>query len=171
MKVELKMHQNLSDKRLKKLALDIVNGKVFGSWNVKNEKELGMVFMVLIFSSPDMLPKDLGSIYEYLSEAGPTSINGYPVFYSCNFLSNEETQKVQKYCAELKENQNQFLNEELKTHTNRTESAPSTGAPVDPRNSYSGEPRPASDSTTHVDSTNNRLLALFKRVSASDGVA
>lgn len=37
--------------------------------------------------------KNIGMVYEYYSEAGPTAINGYPCFYSCKLVSIDDAQK------------------------------------------------------------------------------
>lgn len=37
--------------------------------------------------------EEIGMIYENISEAGPRSINGYPVFFGCKILSRENTKK------------------------------------------------------------------------------
>jgi hypothetical protein len=158
-----------ADAELRKLALDIMSGLVFGSWNLINQKDMPLVFMSLIFASKNQVPQDVGAVYEYYSEAGPRSINGYPIFTSCYFLTEAETDIVQLYCNELKKERNKFLNEESKTNTVRIEPEAATGIPMDSRNSTKRAPSAASDSATHVDTTNSRLLALFKRVTASNG--
>ncbi len=41
---------------------------------------------------------DIGMIFEYMSKALPTGINGYPIFTSCGFLRKEDAQKfINKY--------------------------------------------------------------------------
>ena len=37
--------------------------------------------------------KNIGMVYEYYIEAGPTSMNGYPIFYSCKIVSIEDARK------------------------------------------------------------------------------
>jgi hypothetical protein len=53
--------------------------------------------------------KDAGIIYEYISAAGPRSINGYPMFTSCRKLNKEDTQTMIKYYNELLEQKKKFL--------------------------------------------------------------
>jgi len=36
---------------------------------------------------------NIGMCYEFMSKAGPSSINGMPIFYSCKLLSKEDTKK------------------------------------------------------------------------------
>jgi len=56
------------------------------------------VFMVLIFMGAkqrrEMIKNPPGLIYEYLSEAGPRSINGMPSFFSMRMLSKADAEKV-----------------------------------------------------------------------------
>jgi hypothetical protein len=37
--------------------------------------------------------EEIGMLYEKNSEAGPRSINGYPIFFSCKIVSKEDTKK------------------------------------------------------------------------------
>jgi hypothetical protein len=47
-------------------------------------------------------------IYEYLSEASPRSINGFPMFTSLRILSKEETNKMLEYYKKYKEMKSEF---------------------------------------------------------------
>ncbi len=54
----------------------------------------------------------IGMIYEYMSEASPTAVNGQPCFFSCKFLNKEETEKFyvfyDKYVKLKEEMENEF---------------------------------------------------------------
>jgi len=45
----------------------------------------------------------IGMIYEYISEAGPRSINGNPIFYSLKILSKTDCDKMFEYYNQYKE--------------------------------------------------------------------
>jgi hypothetical protein len=89
-----------TEQELRKIAKDLYDGKIFTS---NDPNVIQMSFMVLLFASEEQIPKDIGLIYEYMSEAAPRSINGNPMFFSARFLNNEETDKVKLYLNELKE--------------------------------------------------------------------
>ena len=90
-----------TDEELKKIAMDIVDDKIFTSDMVRNPSEIGMVFMpVLLGGLKDMdedKKKDVRVLFEYYSEAMPRGINGYPTFPSVQILFKEEVPIIQKY--------------------------------------------------------------------------
>jgi hypothetical protein len=89
-----------TDKELRKLAKQVHSGEVF----LSNKPDIiQMSFMVLMLADPSTLPEDIGSVYEFMREAAPRSINGYPIFFSAHFLSTAETQKVLQYVKEIEE--------------------------------------------------------------------
>lgn len=81
--------------RLKKLVLDICDGRVFVSWGLRHE-ELRSVFMVLALAGPEHIPADATMVWAPMSEAGPMSINGLPCFVSCHFESRETHERILK---------------------------------------------------------------------------
>lgn len=97
----------MTDKARRLLALDIVDGRVYGSWMLPDEKrDLMSTFMVLLFA--DRLPENIGGIYEYYADAGPMSVNGRPIFYSCRFFSTEDTAPLNEYIKVLTEQRKSF---------------------------------------------------------------
>lgn len=97
----------LTDKDRRQLALDIVEGRVYGSWMMRNlARELVSTFIVLLFA--DRLPEHVGEIYEYYKEAGPLAVNGRPMFYSCRFLAKEDTGPVHEYVQLLQAQRKAF---------------------------------------------------------------
>lgn len=40
--------------------------------------------------------KDIGVVWEWLSKAGPRSINGYPIFFSCRLMHREDWEKARR---------------------------------------------------------------------------
>lgn len=47
--------------------------------------------------------KSIGLVYEYLSSAGPMSVNGKPTFFSLRLLNHEDTTKMFEYYEKYKE--------------------------------------------------------------------
>lgn len=95
---------------LTQLAKDIVANLVFTDRHM-HPTDLSMVFMPLILGAFSEDSKeyvdDVGMIYEYYKKAGPTSVNGYPTFFSFGILSKHDTaivwEKVEKIEKMIKE--------------------------------------------------------------------
>lgn len=81
---------------LKQIAVDLAEGHIFSNIHLgeHNKHMLQSVFMVMIFldekARKDMEEKDIVFVYEYISKAGPTSINGLPVFMSMRMMGKED---------------------------------------------------------------------------------
>ncbi len=108
----------LTDKEVKEFALGIYRNEIFTEYHVRESDKanlLGMIFMPLALGGWD--PETLGSLEKsppgmcyarYHNAQGqsqtlPRSINGYPIFASCAFLSREDTDRVNKKHHEIKE--------------------------------------------------------------------
>lgn len=90
-----------TDKELKQLAKQIINNEIYWAWN---KEMIDMSFMcILALADPEQLPKDIGSVYAPWANAGPRSINGYPMFFEAAFLTVEETKTVAQYIKEYQE--------------------------------------------------------------------
>ena len=102
-----------TEQELKQLAIDIVEGKVFGTWNLKRMDEVKMVFMVAIGLDSDQSKKliedDVMHFYEYMDKAGPRSINGMPMFFSANYLTGAEFDILLPLIKQYKESKEAFL--------------------------------------------------------------
>jgi hypothetical protein len=99
----------------RQLALDIMDGKIFATWNIKpsdGKDMIGAIFMPLALGAK--LPKGVAHLYEYLSAAGPRSINGYPIFTSLRILLKEDAEAIFPMLAELEKQRKAFVNEEDK---------------------------------------------------------
>jgi len=98
--------QSRTDEELKKLALDIFSGHVFTDRHLQDPHDLTRLFMVLNFLNEENLAElradPPGLIYEYLSEAGPRSVNGLPSFFSMKMLNQADTEKMFKLYEEIK---------------------------------------------------------------------
>jgi hypothetical protein len=102
-----------SDDELKKIATDLYDGKIFCDRNVKNQHDIGMVFMPLMLgafskNTPKQL-EEIGMIYEYLDQQGPRSFNGLPMFMSLRVLSMIETVKMFEFYEQYKKLKEEFL--------------------------------------------------------------
>jgi hypothetical protein len=152
---------------LRSLAIDIVSGKIFGSWQLANpDIELKLVFIVLVFCKKEDIPEDVYVVYDYIANAGPGAINGLPIFYSCYFLSKKDFEEVSGYVEEIKKFKQSFLQDnDEKSKTTPAGCAESVGATgeLDSRNSSVESISNCSGSSD--DTTSSRLNKLFKRKS------
>lgn len=87
-----------TDQEIKQLALDVHAGRVFGSWNVANPSDVGMVFMPMMLLGgvhAKTLERDgIVHLYEHLDKAGPRSVNGMPCFFSFQTLNRDEFERL-----------------------------------------------------------------------------
>jgi hypothetical protein len=103
-------HKPMSEPERRQLALDIMDGKVFGSWNLDPDEArnvIGMIFLPLSLGAN--VPKGVAHIYEYLSQAGPRAINGNPIFMSFRVLLKEDAKALFPMMEELKKQRDAFL--------------------------------------------------------------
>lgn len=98
---------------LKKLALDIYKGQVFGTWQIRNPKDVGMVFMCAALMDKKMANKleveNIVHFCEYLHKAGPRSINGMPTFFSMQIISKSEWDLLVPMIKELQKLEEVFV--------------------------------------------------------------
>jgi hypothetical protein len=103
----------MDDEKLRRLARDIVQGRVFTDRHLdtSNPEEkmalVRMVWPVLMFMTKaqqdEMLALRPGLLYEYFSEAGPRSTNGYPVFMSVRVVSQQDVPALLTYLKALED--------------------------------------------------------------------
>lgn len=102
---------------LKKLAIDIVEGRVFGTWNISSEEKnlIPMIFLPLNFIDEKQFrrlkSRKIVHAYEYLDRAGSRTVNGYQIFFSCKFLTRKDWKKVVRYIRRYKKMRERFLKE------------------------------------------------------------
>jgi hypothetical protein len=93
-----------TDDELKQIAIDLFEGRIFTDRHLKSMEDARMVFMLIplgaFAEAPPEYIDNIGMIYEYLSEAGPRSVNGYPSFLSLRVLSKEQTEKMLNFYDE-----------------------------------------------------------------------
>lgn len=105
----------MTEPELRKLALDIVEGKVFGSWMIPEadqDRLLPVVFMPLslrpVVTQKLLEESQAASLYEYYDK-GKMGINGYPNFMSCCFLTKEEVDQIGPMVKQLQTMRLEFL--------------------------------------------------------------
>lgn len=109
-----------TDKELRELAFYIFENKVFGTWAFRDDREMkmlvGNVFMPFMFMAQEdkktMVDAKVIHMYEFYDQAGPRSINGYPIFWSMKLILEEEWKKITKYVDELGKQRSEFMGEE-----------------------------------------------------------
>jgi hypothetical protein len=96
----------LSDERIKEIGIDLYKGLIFTSLQVQNPSDIGMVFMPILLMDENQMAefKELKPfvIFEYFDKAGPRSINGYPIFWSCCHATKEEWEKIYDIYSKMK---------------------------------------------------------------------
>jgi len=90
-----------TDDELKQIAHDIVGGRIFTNWMLREpDEDMRMVFMPLALS-PNLVKQlyflDCGLIYEHMDEAGVHGVSGYPCFLSFHWLPRPQARKVFQY--------------------------------------------------------------------------
>lgn len=87
-------------RELAQLAQDVVDGKVFGSWQIPEGQEdlFPMIFTPVLFAEQ---PENAGHVYEYLDKAAPRCVNGYPIFFSMFYLADSDLKVFADMCKEL----------------------------------------------------------------------
>lgn len=94
-----------SDEEINVLAKRIYRNELFVSWMVRNPKDVPMVFVVLGFIDEAMAQcladDDIQFFYEAYDQAGPGSINGYPIFLSAHELSREDGERLYVRVGEI----------------------------------------------------------------------
>jgi len=89
-----------TDDELKQIALDLYHGLIFSTGHIENPEDAPRVFMPFSLMDGDSInefkKQDPGLVYEYLEKAAPRSINGLPIFFSFQFLTIDETKKMEQ---------------------------------------------------------------------------
>ena len=105
-----------TDTQLKQLALDVVEGRVFVSWQLgsNNESLVNSVFMPLLFMTEEQVQEmkrhKVVQLYEYLEKAGQKAIDGFPMFMSMQMLTEAEIEPLQTHIARAMQLKAEFLN-------------------------------------------------------------
>jgi len=109
----------MDDKEKKALAVDIVEGKVFGTWSMGEEENdlIPRIFMPLALAEKKVLKSmtddKIAQIYEYMEKAGPRSINGFPIFFSMHMINEDDWAEVRAMCEKYKKHKDEFVGETI----------------------------------------------------------
>ena len=100
-------YQRKTDDEVNALAKRVYRNEVFVSWAIDTPTDLPLVFMILSLLDQSTLKRliddDIQYFYEDYDRAGPTSVNGYPVFFSCHFLNREDGKRLHARVLEIAE--------------------------------------------------------------------
>ena len=100
---------------MRKIAKDLVEGKIFTDRMVPHPSLLASVFMCIVFADQEFLDElktNAGLIYEYYDSAGKMSINRYPIFINMRYLNKAETEIVFSHAKKYRRSRDHFLGEE-----------------------------------------------------------
>lgn len=83
----------LSEEDLLTLTNELIDNRIITFEQIPEEL-VSMVFLVVSLGgiselSPEAL-QEVGTIYEHYEEAGPRSVNGYPVFFSLHIVHKDD---------------------------------------------------------------------------------
>ena len=98
-----------TNKEIRKLALDLMGGQVFGSWQLQEYEQnmLASIFMPLMLMSDvqrkQMVADNITHLYGNMSDAAPRSINGLPMFFSMYMLTSDDLKRVYEAVDILKD--------------------------------------------------------------------
>lgn len=85
---------------LAKFVADFIEGRIFTSAQIRDPDLTANIFMPIAFGAFAGMTRDdaeqIGCVWEYLDQAGPTAINGYPIFFSCRLMRMEDWQEAKK---------------------------------------------------------------------------
>lgn len=85
---------------IKSIAFALLNNSIFTDRHISQDEPhmLGSIFMPLALGAFKDLTEEevqnIGLIYESLDKAGPRAINGYPSFFSFQYLDKTDSDKV-----------------------------------------------------------------------------
>lgn len=108
------IYSSKSVSELKKIAHDIYIGKIFCNRQVEPSM-FGTVFMVWALLDPlekkKMIDSGMSMVYSDMQDAGPRSVNGYPIFWSMSVLNKQDDRKVYMYYKQIQEKMGQYKGE------------------------------------------------------------
>jgi hypothetical protein len=95
-----------SPAELKEIAMGIYKGEIWTDRHCNSARDVFSCFMVLGLGgkkvAEQMESRKIGLVYEYMSKAGPRAINGMPCFFSCQMLTQNETNEMFIYYKKIK---------------------------------------------------------------------
>lgn len=96
-----------TDDELKQIARDIHAGHVFTDRHIRPHEWQDMVssvfFPIAMMTKEELLAQQPAMLFEYLDEAAPRTINGYPCFFSARIITEDEMPRLAEYLKRLAE--------------------------------------------------------------------
>ncbi len=89
----------MSDEDLRAFVVAFCDGRIFSTAHMRNLEDAYLVFMPLFFGAGDFSRswiESIGVVYEYMDKAGPRSINGMPIFFSCRFVHRDDWERARQ---------------------------------------------------------------------------
>lgn len=91
---ELRPCPRLDEEQIKEVAMGLVKGRYFCGTMAPSDM-LSMIFPIIALGGlSDIDPETVGNIIEELDKAGPRSVNGYPVFFSCRVIHKDDWEVI-----------------------------------------------------------------------------
>lgn len=106
----------MTEEQLKNLAIEVTEGKVFGSWMIPEEKMetlLPIIFLPYHWGAAETIKdQDVSVLYEHMVKTKRKTKDGYPVFMSFKTLSKDECSRLAELVKKLNDMKLQFMGEE-----------------------------------------------------------
>lgn len=119
-KKKRKKYELKTDEELKQLAEEMYRGEIFCDRHVNRPQDVEMVFMPIALMDnrgrAALRRRKVNFVYEYMSQAGPRSINGNPTFMTCRVLTEPETKRLFHFYEKITKAVATSLEEEGKTN-------------------------------------------------------
>ncbi len=94
-----------TEEDLKQIAKCLWAKQIFCDRDIRKEERdnmIGSIFMPIMLGGLNKeVVKELGLIFEYYDKSAPRSINGYPIFFSCQLLNIEDAKKMFDYAVKI----------------------------------------------------------------------
>lgn len=96
-----------TDEEITELARGIVTNRIWAAWDPETLDSSFGIFLSLAASGAAAQGQDnswlgdIGLVYEELSRANERSVNGYPSFFSAQYINREDRIKVQRECIRM----------------------------------------------------------------------
>lgn len=87
----------MTEKDIREHAIGLQYGSLFTNWHIPEDEApiARSIFMPVAFGALNNIDvTKVGAICEWLSEAGPRAINGYPCFFSCRVIHIDDWQEI-----------------------------------------------------------------------------
>ncbi len=113
---EVEQLPEMTDKELRALALDAVEGRLYGTWMCANSDEMRASFPILGLVDQEwfegMKARNVVHFYEKMDKAAPIGVNGKPMFFSAHALTQSNFERLASLINMLLEQRRQFLGED-----------------------------------------------------------